>query len=126
MVKVNQLAVVFWFFLLVAVAMVAAAIPEVGYVKVDKYFFGVLLILLLVIFGFSLFLVSYRDEGKIPIFSDLRKRNVFVKASASPEYKLTTIIDPETGESLIITGVPENLPNTFMIENDGKVRDLTK
>jgi len=132
MVKINKLAMIFAVCLCVALTMavyVAVRIWFEGVLSVavaSRFFWAALAIDLLVVLIVSMFFVKFRDEGKIPIFNDLRKNNVFVKASISPEFKLTTLVDPETGESMIITGVPEDLPNTFMIENDGKVRDLTK
>jgi len=132
MVKISKLAIVFWVGLWLALVIVIIMLwfPGVllafGFDIAAKSLWKVLAVDLSVVAVVSPSLVKFRDEGKIPTLNDLRKRNVLVKASISPVYKLTTIVDPETGESLIITGVPENLPNTFMIENDGKVKDLTK
>ena len=123
MIKINRLAVIFWFFLFVALAMTAAAVADRGYVKVDKYFFAVLMAVLLVVCLVSLFLVSFRDVGKIPLLKNLRGNNVFVKGVASAEFGLVKIIDPETKESLLVSGAPDDLPKTFLIRN-GKVENI--
>lgn len=79
---------------------------------------------LLIVLLVSIFLVRFRDEGKIPVFSELRENNVFVTGKISSDFKeLVAILDPETQESLLITGTAESLPKTFLIR-DGKVINL--
>ncbi|MBU1102152.1 hypothetical protein KJ853_00655 [Patescibacteria group bacterium] len=124
MVKINEMAVIFWMCLVVALGIAGFVavriwvpfVPAIGFNVADKYLWTILAINLLFICALSALLVPFRDPGKIRPFAELKEVKYF-ELVRFPDFNLVELAEvlvdakgeKKKGRSIIVNKFPSIL-----------------